>query len=106
MMGTPRKAGASLDLPADPIPFHAPSRTPKRSAPGCRADLEQADHVGDWRAFLSAEDDAEVRLLRRRTRTGRPCGGEVFVRGLESLLARSLRRRKPGPEPKKKGMKA
>ena len=69
-------------------------------------DLEQADHVGDWRAFLSAEDDAEVQLLRRRTRTGRPCGGEVFVRGLESLLARSLRRRKPGPEPKKKGMKA
>ncbi len=42
----------------------------------------------DWRAFLSAEDDAELRLLRRRPPTGRPCGGELFVRDLESLLAR------------------
>ncbi len=68
--------------------------------------LEQADPVGDWKAFLSDEDDAEVRLLRRRTRTGRPCGGEVFVKGLDSLLGRRLRPRKPGPRPKGKGRKA
>ena len=65
-------------------------------------DLEQADHVGDWKAFLSEEDDAEVRLLRRHTRTGRPCGGEVFVKGLEALLGRPLLRRKSGPKPKRK----
>ena len=46
-------------------------------------------------------DDAGVRLLRQRTRTGRPCGGEVFVRGLEALLGRRLLRRKPGPKPKR-----
>ncbi len=60
----------------------------------------------DWRSFLSAEDDAELRLLRQRPRTGRPCGGELFVRDLESLLARPLRRRKPGPNPKKKSVNA
>ena len=65
-------------------------------------DLEQAAHVGDWQAFLSEEDDAEVQLLRRRTRTGRPCGGEVFVKGLEALLSRPLLPRKPGRKPKNK----
>jgi putative transposase len=73
-----------------------------RADPLLSGDLEQADHVGDWKAFLSSEDEAEVRLLRRQTRTGRPCGGEAFVRGLEALLGRRLLRRKPGPKPKRK----
>jgi putative transposase len=56
------------------------------------------------RTFRAAHqaDAAEVRLLqRRRTRTGRPCGGEAFVRGPEALLGRRRFRRKPGPKPKR-----
>ena len=29
--------------------------------------------------------------------TGRPLGAEVFVAGLETMLGRTLHRRKPGP---------
>ena len=58
--------------------------------------LEKADHVGDWRAFLMDEDDEAVRVIREKTRTGRPCGGETFVQGLETLTGRSLAPRRPG----------
>ena len=68
-------------------------------------DLEQADHVGDWRAFLREEDDEAVRELRRTTRTGRPCGTESFVKRLENLLARPLTKRKSGPKTDKRPRK-
>ena len=65
-------------------------------------DLEQSDHVGNWRAWLLDEDDAAVRLLRDRTRTGRPCGPTEFVQRLEKLLGRPLAPNKRGRKPKKK----
>ena len=66
-----------------------------------RGDLEQADHVGDWRAFLLDEDEEGVRLLRERTRTGRPCGPAEFVAKLEALLSRRLTPHKRGRKPKR-----
>jgi len=58
--------------------------------------------VGDWRAWLLDEDDPAVRLLRDRTRTGRPCGPAEFVARLENLLGRPLAPRKRGRKPKRK----
>jgi putative transposase len=50
-----------------------------------------------WAQHLSADADAEtVRQLRRHEATGRPAGGERFLRRLEKLLGRVLRPRKPG----------
>ena len=69
-------------------------------------DLEQADHVGNWRAWLLDEDDAAVRLLRDRTRTGRPCGPAEFVERLQKLLGRRLTPKKRGRKPKRKKPKA
>ena len=70
-------------------------------------DLEQADEVGDWRAFLRDEDDdPQVEQLRQRTRTGRPLGDAGFLDRLGTMLGRPLHRQKPGPKPKKKGRKA
>ena len=69
-------------------------------------DLEQADYVGTWRAWLLDEDDQAVRLLRQRTRTGRPCGPAEFVERLEKLLGRPLTPKKRGRKPKKRKQKA
>jgi len=58
--------------------------------------------VNDWRRFLAAEEDAEeVERLRRHLRTGRPLGNPAFIARLESRLRRTLRKRPPGPKPKR-----
>ena len=59
-------------------------------------DLELADDVGDWSAWLADEDELDVKRIREQTRTGRPCGAVSFVKRLETRLARPLRLRKRG----------
>ena len=58
--------------------------------------------VGEWKGFI-CEPLAPERLetFRRHERTGRPLGGEGFVRRLERALGRALRRKKLGPRPKR-----
>lgn len=47
--------------------------------------------VSDWEAYLSgAGDEAVLRRVRERLRTGRPAGDAAFVRGLEAILGRRL----------------
>jgi putative transposase len=59
--------------------------------------------VNGWRRFLAEEGEAaEVALLRRHARTGRPLGDVGFVRCLERSLDRRLVPGKPG-RPKKEG---
>jgi putative transposase len=53
--------------------------------------------VTDWENFLLGElEGSEVELLRNHGRTGRPLGGEEFVKGLEKATGRVLRRQQPG----------
>ena len=59
--------------------------------------------VADWSAYLREEHEEDVARLRQQTRTGRPCGGDPFVRDLERTLGRPLLRQKPGPKPKLPG---
>jgi putative transposase len=59
--------------------------------------------VGDWDGFLSpaeGEEGEEGEEIRRHERTGRPLGNEDFIIGIENLLARILRKQKPGPKAK------
>jgi len=56
--------------------------------------------VDDWRTTLMISDGEDA-VIRRHTRTGRPMGGEPFVTYVESMLGRVLRKRKPGPAPKR-----
>jgi len=59
-------------------------------------------HVGDWAGYLALDmDEREAALMRRHERTGRPLGDAGFIAGLESQLGRFLRKRKPGPKPRK-----
>ena len=59
--------------------------------------------IPQWPAHLDVEPDPEtVQRLRRHEGTGRPLGGERFVKKLEALVGRILRPGKPGPKPKRK----
>lgn len=58
--------------------------------------------VKDWRGFLlSAIPDKEIEELRKHELTGRPLGGEHFVKKIEKALGRILRRQKPGRKKEK-----
>jgi len=57
---------------------------------------------GDWLSFLGEGANAEdSHSLRRHESTGRPLGSDAFVHNLERVLGRILRRRSPGPAPKR-----
>ena len=61
------------------------------------------DLVPDWAAFLAEEDDEDFNeLLRGHACTGLPLGSDAFVESLERQLARSLKRKKPGPKPQER----
>jgi hypothetical protein len=54
--------------------------------------------AGDWKTFLTgAEEEEQIRYIRKHERTGRPLGSEGFIETLELILERSLKRGKPGP---------
>ena len=69
------------------------------------AERDPYDLMGatrDWRGLLRIEPE-EAAFLSERTRTGRPCGGEAFVRRAERLTDRDLhrgRRGRPAQKPK------
>ena len=53
----------------------------------------------EWGDFLNeAISPADIAVLRKHERTGRPLGGPAFVDEVESQLGRCLRRGKPGPK--------
>lgn len=59
------------------------------------------DGFGDWRAYLRGGlDDEMLDRLRMYSRTGRPLGGEDFVRDLEERTDRTLMPQKRGPKAK------
>ena len=56
----------------------------------------------DWRALLDGGlEEAALSAIRTHERTGRPLGSEAFLEGLEARLGRQLKRRPPGPAPRK-----
>jgi len=55
--------------------------------------------LGDWCTFLSEDPSPDdLGLLRRHETTGRPLGSDAFVRQLEEVSGRMLRKAKPGPK--------
>ena len=65
--------------------------------------LPLIEMVGDWRGFLiEAESERRAEDIRCHERTGRPLGEEGFMAKIEGVLARTLRRGKPGPKPREK----
>jgi len=64
------------------------------------ADRTLRGLVDDWAAFLGEEDTAAQAALRLATRTGRPAGSRRFLRRMERLTGRTLRRGRRGRPPK------
>jgi len=74
-----------------------------RENPILAPDFPPPGEIPDWSAWLEVEDAAQVKVLRRRTQTGRPLGSEAFVDRLEAFLGRTLRPKKRGRRQTKKG---
>ena len=54
-------------------------------------DCYVVKEIKDWSAYLGEKEDSTlVHEIRQNTKTGRPCGGDVFLRKLEKLLGRRL----------------
>jgi len=54
--------------------------------------------VDDWSAYLDrATDRKTADAIRQHARTGRPTGSDRFLKHLESMAGRTIRKRKPGP---------
>ena len=64
-------------------------------------DAEELAGIGNWRELLRS-DAAEVAMVREKSRTGRPCGSEEFVRWAEGVTGRRLHARSPGRPRKRK----
>ena len=61
------------------------------------------DKVGDWKKFLNEGlEKADLERLGGHENTGRPAGSETFIEELETRLARSFKKQKPGPKPRVK----
>ena len=57
------------------------------------------NHIGNWERYLALHlEEAALLRLRARARTGRPLGTQAFIRNIEDLLGRFLRKRRPGPK--------
>lgn len=57
---------------------------------------------GSWHSYLGYEDSEEIiNQIRKHNNTGRPLGGETFIKKMEELTGRDLRKKKPGPRPKR-----
>jgi len=53
----------------------------------------------NWKSLLRKEEDDEaVQILLKKTRTGRPCGDDLFVERMEQLTGRVLKPQRPGPK--------
>ena len=59
------------------------------------------DVISNWCMYLGAEEnDVELELFRRQTLSGRPEGDPEFVKRVELLSGRQVRRKRPGRKPK------
>ena len=57
--------------------------------------------VRDWRTYLNTPEDEDfLKLIRQQTGTGRPDGDEKFIKKLEKLSGRRIRKKRAG-RPKK-----
>ncbi len=58
------------------------------------------EQISDWYAYLGQTVNNDLfDDLREHTRTGRPAGDEEFLKRLEEMTGRRVRRRKPGRKP-------
>ncbi len=69
----------------------AKSHVYEDSNPVLTNDCYLVKEIKDWLSYLmEKEDKVLIDNIRSSTRTGRPCGDEVFIKKIENLLGRRL----------------
>jgi len=64
----------------------------KEVDPVLSEDCYLIKEINDWSSYLlGKEDEAMTNDIRHKTKTGRPCGDEVFIRTIEEFLNRSVK---------------
>ena len=54
-------------------------------------DCGIVERIKDWSSYLREKEEAAlVENIRKNTKTGRPCGDDKFISGVEKLVGRSL----------------
>jgi putative transposase len=65
------------------------------------SDFDLISSIPDWASFLREEtNDVDIELIRSHSKTGRPLGDDKFIKDLERITGRCLRKRKPGRKKK------
>ena len=60
-------------------------------------DLPLLREIPDWSAWLAEQElQSDLNFIRSRTRTGRPCADDDFIRNMEKTLGRQLLPKRPG----------
>ncbi|RJP58890.1 MAG: transposase [Candidatus Auribacter fodinae] len=69
----------------------------------CDTSHELVSHIDDWEPYLSevtAVKDNYNELFEKHSQTGRPLGDDTFMRRIEDITGRPLKKQKPGPKKK------
>lgn len=60
-----------------------------------------ASTIADWSRYLAEDDTKEENIIARNTSLGRPLGDEAFIARVERITGTILRKKKPGPKPRR-----
>jgi putative transposase len=63
------------------------------------SDFFLLEEIKDWSSYLASINEKETKLFESRLSSGKPLGSEEFIRKLEQLTGRIVRKIKPGPKP-------
>jgi putative transposase len=74
-----------------------------RGSDDCLADVEpMLARVSDWHSYLGdSVPDAMIKSIRENVASGRPAGGDDFIKKVEAVTGKQLRKCKPGPAAKR-----
>lgn len=61
----------------------------------------QIAEIADWAAYLAEDDSKDREIIVHHTLIGRPLGDETFIARVEQITGRILRKKKPGPKPRR-----
>ena len=87
----PVRAGI-VEKPYDYKWSSAISRIYKKSDPVLSRDCHLTEQIQAWLGYLEEkEDDSMVDMIRRNSKTGRPCGDDSFIQIIEGMIGRKLK---------------
>lgn len=60
------------------------------------SDCDVIDNISNYKDFL--QEDTKTKLLKEKTRTGKPCGDENFYDKIQLITGVDYKNKKPGPK--------